>query len=118
HGDRCGRFGFCEDSGPRVSFGECLAFHWCCCKAPATVPPPLGANVRTANDVMRNNALGEYFVVYREDWLAGTPNLNESGERHVGGIIRRLGMTGAPVKVEPSGIGELDAVRRIALMDA
>src|SRR5207245_8945395 len=66
---------------------------------------------------MRNNALGEYFVVYREDWLNGTTTLNESGERHLDGIIRRLGMTGAPVKVEPTGIAELDAVRRAALTD-
>jgi hypothetical protein len=117
HGDHCGKFGFCQDCGPRVSFCEVLGFHWCCCKAPATVPPPLGANVRTANDVMRSNALGEYFVVYREDWLANTANLNESGERHLGGIIRRLGMAGAPVKVEPSGIPALDALRRAAVSD-
>ena len=114
----CSQFDFCQDNGPRVTCREVLAFHWCCCKAKATVPPPLGANVRTTNDMMRSNALGEYFVVYREDWLAGTTNLNESGERHFDGIVRRLGQTMAPVKVEPTGIAELDVLRKVALADA
>ena len=50
--------------------------------------------------MQRDNALAEYFVVYREDWLDTKFILNGSGERHVDGIIRRLGMIGAPVKVE------------------
>ena len=66
--------------------------------------------------MQRENALGEYFVVYREDFLEMKFTLNESGERHVDGIIRRLGLTGAPIKVEPTGIAELDSRRHMAIV--
>jgi len=113
HGPRCGPRAF-----DGVTFRESWSFHWNCFRTPATVPPPLGANVRTANDTMRSNALGEYFVVYREDWLFSTTNLNESGERHLDGIIRRLSMTASPVKVEPTGNVELDTLRKVVLTEA
>ena len=57
-------------------------------------------------------------MVYEEDWYIGTANLNGSGARHLDGIIRRLGTTGAPVRVEPSGSPELDALRRLMVTDA
>lgn len=102
----CGKWG---KHGPTSFFN-------CAC-TPATVPPPLGSSVRGAFDMQRDNALGEYFTVYREDWLNTKFVLNGTGERHVDGIIRRLGMIGAPVKVEPSGIAELDAKRVTAIVE-
>jgi hypothetical protein len=101
-----------------VTFGQCLSFNWHCFCTPATVPPPLGANVRSVFEMQKLNALGEYFVLFREDWLAGTSTLNSTGERHFDGIVRRLGMTGAPVRVEPTGNPELDTVRRLAVVEA
>ncbi len=116
--------GFCGPGtrvGPEafdgVTFGECWSFYWRCCKSPATVPPPIGYNVKHANNTMRDNALAEYFVVYREDWLEGTATLNDTGARHVDGILRRFAMIGAPMKIEPSGNPELDALRKVALID-
>ena len=67
--------------------------------------------------MQRENALGEYFVVYREDWLDAKFILNDSGIRHVDGITRRLGLIGAPVKVEPTGIAELDSRRVLAIVE-
>jgi hypothetical protein len=107
--ERCGKSGKCGKCG----FEDCLS----CMLAPATVPPPLGYTVREAFGMQRTNALGEYFVVYREDWLQGRPLLNDTGARHVAGIIRRLGMIKAPLKVEPTGNEELDARRKVALIE-
>jgi hypothetical protein len=67
--------------------------------------------------MQRDNAMGEYFVVYREDWLQGRPLLNDTGNRHVAGIIRRLGMIKGPLKIEPTGNEELDARRKVALIE-
>jgi hypothetical protein len=89
-----------------------------CARKPAVLVPPLGFSSRMAFDTQRLNALAEYFVVYREDWLKDSAVLNESGERHLGGIARRMCMTTAPAKVEPSGNPELDARRLAALSDA
>lgn len=101
-----------------VTFGECVSFNWHCCKTPATIPPPLGTNVRSVFDMQRGNALTEYFTVYREDWNMGTASLNSSGERHFDGIVRRLGLSASPIKIEPSGNADLDTVRRMAVIDA
>jgi hypothetical protein len=87
-----------------------------CLKKPATIVPPLGYSSRMMYDTQRLNALAEYFVVYREDWLKGTATLNGSGERHVDGIVRRLCTTSSPAKVEPSGDTALDAKRLSALI--
>ena len=67
--------------------------------------------------MQRENALAEYFVVYREDWNHNKFILNDTGIRHVDGMIRRLGLIGAPVKVEPTGIAELDAKRLSAVVE-
>jgi len=93
--------------------GSCDCF--ACAKAPATVLLPLGTAVRSATDLQRMNALAEYFVVYREDWLENAPTLNPTGVRHLSGIVRRLGMVPAPIRVEPSGIADLDDRRRLAI---
>jgi len=84
---------------------------WVCSRTPATVPPPLGSSVRSVFDMQRDNALAEYFVIYREDWLDAKSELNATGTRHVDGVIRRIGMIGAPVKVEPTGNADLDRKR-------
>jgi hypothetical protein len=89
-----------------------------CIKKPATLVPPLGYSSRMMYDTQRMNALAEYFVVYREDWLKGTAVLNGSGERHVDGIARRLCTTHFPAKVEPTGDAALDAKRLSALIAA
>ncbi|HXD87170.1 MAG TPA: hypothetical protein VN641_11795 [Urbifossiella sp.] len=91
--------------------------YWTCLWTPATVPPPLGASVRGAFDMQRDNALGEYFVIYREDWLDATLSLNVHGARHLDGIVRRLGIVGAPVKLEPTGNPALDAQRMTAIVE-
>jgi hypothetical protein len=88
-----------------------------CLCTPATVPPPLGANVRYAFDLQRANALAEFFVLYREDWLDATTALNTTGARHLDGIIRRFGMIAAPVRVEPTGDAALDENRRAAVAE-
>lgn len=112
-----GRCGHKSKCGP-TCWGW-LAMHWQCCKTPATVPPPHGANARTTFDMQRMNALAEYYVVYEEDWYVGTPHLNSSGIRHVDGIVRRFPYSGgAPVKVEPSGNAELDGLRRASAAEA
>lgn len=89
-----------------------------CLRKPATTVPPLGYSARAAYDTQRLNALAEYFVVYREDWYADTAILNASGERHADGIARRMCLTTAPAKVEPSGDPALDAKRMSALSEA
>ena len=86
--------------------------------APATVPPVLGSTTQSIYMIQRNSALANYFVVYREDFLAGTTTLNDTGYRHIDGIIRRLNFTGAPVKVEPVGNNDIDQRRRATVVDA
>lgn len=88
-----------------------------CCKTPAIVLPPHGTYTRNAFEMQRQNALGEYFTVYFEDFLLSTATLNESGMRHLAGIARRMNETGAPVKVEPAGPG-LDEKRKQAVIEA
>ena len=100
------------------SGGGFLDRHFPCAKTPATVVPPLGSSLRSVFDMQRANALAEYFVVYREDWLDGTTSFNPSGMRHLGGIIRRLGMVAAPIRVEPSGDPALDHQRRVAVVES
>ena len=104
----CGKGSHCKHG--QTSF-------WVCARTPATIVPPLGSSVRGVFDMQRENALGEYFVVYREDWLDAKFILNDSGIRHVDGITRRLGLIGAPVKVEPTGIAELDSRRVLAIVE-
>ena len=89
-----------------------------CAKKPATLVPPHGYSARFAYDTMRLNALAEYFVVYREDWEKDSAELTASGERHVAGIAKRMGLTACAAKVEPSGKPELDARRLSALSAA
>ena len=101
--------------GSHCKHGQTSA--WVCARTPATIVPPLGSSVRGVFDMQRENALGEYFVVYREDWLDAKFILNDSGIRHVDGITRRLGLIGAPVKVEPTGIAELDSRRVLAIVE-
>ncbi len=91
---------------------------WACAKMPATVVPPLGESTRNIFAMQKVNALNEYFVLYREDWMADQNVLNPSGVRHLEGIARRLAATGAPIKVEPTGVNELDERRRAAVVEA
>ncbi|MFO0806873.1 MAG: hypothetical protein U0791_27525 [Gemmataceae bacterium] len=100
--------------GPKCKHGP--TSFWTCMQTPATVPPPLGSSVRSVFDMQRDNALAEYFVIYREDWHDARTDLNDTGARHMDGVIRRYGMIGAPVKVEPTGNADLDQKRVTAVI--
>lgn len=108
----------CESCGKCSGCFACLRALWCCCKSSATVPPPLGASVRTWFNTQTEVALAEYFVLYREDFLKGDVRLNETGLRHLGGIVRRFSFSPAPVRVEPTGDPSLDRLRRQTVIDA
>ena len=101
--------------GPRCKHGP--TSFWVCAHTPATVPAPLGASVRGVFDMQRDNALAEYFVIHREDWHDSMTMLNHTGMRHIDGVIRRFGIIGSPVKVEPTGIGPLDQKRVAAIVE-
>lgn len=106
----------CPPGGCRsVRFPAC-AYNWQCARAPATEVPPLGTALRTALDIQRSHALAEYFVMFREDFDAGTDRLNPTGERHLAGIARRLALANHPVRVEPTGDAKLDERRRAAVV--
>lgn len=105
----------CATCGRGGKHGPTSIFRCLC--TPATVPPPLGANMRNAFDMQRANALTEYFVLYREDWLNGSNALNTTGARHLDGIVRRFGMIPAAVRVEPTGVPALDEGRRAAVAE-
>lgn len=101
--------------------GSCWAILcsvWGCCKTEATVVPPQGTAVNTIYDMQRQNALPEYFVLFREEFNRNEAGLNDSGVRHLDGIIRRMSMTPAPIKVEPTGKPGLDELRRQAVIEA
>jgi hypothetical protein len=104
--DKCGKCGRWKKHGD------------CCACAPATIPPPIGASVRTAFGTQRANALDEYCIIYREDFDQDTDTLNPTGERHIGGIARRLDQTRAPVKIEPTGNPVLDHRRTSTVIAA
>lgn len=87
-----------------------------CACTPATPVPPLGDAVRQTFNTQVVNALGEYFVIYREDWLKLTSTLNPTGMRHFDGIVRRLHRGLSPIKVEPTGDVAVDEARRAALV--
>lgn len=87
-------------------------------RAPAHVPPPNGTYTRQAFETQRQNALAEYFVLYREDFLNDEVELNETGLRHLDGIVRRMNQIGAPIKIEPTGKAELDELRRLKVTDS
>jgi hypothetical protein len=95
--------------GPRSKHGPLSC--WGCLWTPATIPPPLGTSVRGAFDMQRDNALAEYFVIYREDFHAADAVLNRTGIRHLDGVIRRFGTIASSVKVEPTGNAALDQKR-------
>ena len=86
-------------------------------RAPAHIPPPNGTYTRQAFETQRQNALAEYFVVYREDFLYDEAELNETGLRHLDGIVRRMNQIGAPIKMEPTGKADLDELRRTKVAD-
>lgn len=88
------------------------------CKIPPTSAVAHGAVVRSIFERQRQLALAEYFVVYREDFLANSAELNETGLRHIGGIAKRLDAIDDSVNVEPSGLAKLDEARRDAVIQA
>lgn len=73
---------------------------------------------RQAFETQRQNALAEYFVLYREDFLYDEVELNETGLRHLDWIVRRMNQIGAPIKIEPTGKAELDELRRLKVIDS
>lgn len=107
HGAKCGRCAECKAIKRDI---------WACCKAPAVILPPLGTYTRNAFELQRQNALAEYFTVYGEDFLLGTATLNDTGLRHLDGIVRRMNDVGAPIKIEPSG-SALDDKRKQAVIN-
>lgn len=83
--------------------------------------PPIGANYYHVFDMQRSNAMGEYFVIFEEDWIDSTDQLNKTGERHLMGIVKRWGLAGDPVRIEPIGDGPDDKAnikRKVAIVDA
>lgn len=85
---------------------------------PPGVVPPNGTATRGAFERQKQLALGEYFVVYLEDFIDNTAELNPTGLRHVAGIFKRLDLTDATIKVEPTGLTDFDEKRRTAVLDA
>jgi len=110
-GDACPRGGHC---GQGIRGWFCQKFPCAC--TPATSVPPLGDAVRRTFDTQVVNALGEYFVIYREDWLQQSSTLNPTGLRHFDGIVRRLHRGLSPIKVEPTGDAAVDEARRAAVV--
>lgn len=111
--------GSCSSCGSHGCHGCTLGDMWRCLLAPSTRVPVLGSTEQSIFMLQRNNALAEYFTVYREDFFPATgAALNATGIRHLEGIVHRLGLTGAPVKVEVTGNGALDQQRRLAVVDA
>ncbi len=88
------------------------------CKIPATSAVAHGAVVRSIFERQRQLALAEYFVVYREDFLENTAELNDTGLRHIAGIAKRLDTIDDSVNVEPTGLAKLDEARRDAVIQA
>lgn len=86
-----------------------------CRHAPAPIVPTIGTYMKEAFESQRQNALGEYFVMFREEFVAGTGELNASGQRHLDGIVRRLGGNSHPVKIEPTGNATVDEARKVAV---
>ena len=110
---RCGHV----DCGGRNCKNDACGKVWATITAPAYPVPPNGTYTRMAFYTQHTNALAEYFVIYEEDFYQGSDRLNPAGVRHLGGVIRRLPVLDAPVKVEPTGNADLDA-RRLAAVSA
>ncbi len=88
------------------------------CKIPPTGAVANGAVVRSIFERQKQLAMAEYFVVYREDFLANAATLNDTGLRHVTGIFKRLDTIDDSVLVEPTGNAKLDEQRRDAVIRA
>jgi hypothetical protein len=88
------------------------------CKIPPSAAIAHGAVVRSVFERQKQLAMAEYFLVHREDFLANTATLNDTGLRHATGIFKRLDTIDDAVLVEATGNAKLDEQRRDAVIRA
>jgi hypothetical protein len=87
-------------------------FDKCSTIPPGAIPAPNGSYVRAFQQVQRENAALDKFVIYLNEWYMGGTELGPWGRNHVALIAKRLPMTKYPVIIQASPQDDLNAVRQ------
>lgn len=97
-------------AGTGVTFKQCLNNAINIKRTPAIMANPNGTFTRMAFERQRVNALAEYFVMYKEEFVADGTKLTDSGFRHLCGIVKRF----EDCRPMPIQIEVVDAEKKVA----